>query len=91
MSWYQRRYLLDEALSCDKLDLKGNSSRDSLVSGGRRSVFNIHPVGAGLLLDSFVLLLGLGPPERLPKPDERSEGARHTEEEALREGDRKAK
>lgn len=50
------------------------------------SCVSLVSLGAGLLLDSFVLVLGLGPPNRFPKPDERSERARQREEELKREG-----
>lgn len=50
----------------------------------------VAPLGAGLLLDSFVLVLGYGPSRRLPKADDRSERARHREEE-LKESEREAK
>lgn len=43
------------------------------------SCVSLVSLGAGLLLDSFVLVLGLGPPSRFPKPDERSERARQRE------------
>lgn len=48
-------------------------------------------LGEELMLDSFVLVLGLGLLKHFVKPNERSERAWHREEEVMGEGERKAK
>ena len=59
-------------------------SETLMVLSGLLGEYMSVSVGAGLRLDSFVLVLGLEPPKRFPKPDEWSERARQREEELKR-------